>query len=321
MDAVKPAEMDPDDELSQADHVRATLNILEDFIDERQQLKDTQLAFLNILEDSANDRQEADAALKASLNILEDLSDAQAEIRTLNAELEARVEQRTAELVAANKNLAAFNYSVAHDLRTPLRALGGYSAALLEDYGDRLDETGRGFLERIQAASERIGVLIDDLLTLSRVSRAEMSLEPVDLSAEVAAVADDLQSCEPSRRVRFVIQHGVTVTADRALIGIVLRELIGNAWKFTANRDGASIEFGTTTAEGAGVCCYVRDNGTGFDPAYAASCSSPSSGSIRPPSSPAPGSAWPGSSGSSNATAGAPGPKAPWAAAPPSTSP
>ena len=211
----------------------------------------------------------AEAALKASLNILEDLSDAQAEIRTLNAELEARVEQRTAELVAANKNLAAFNYSVAHDLRTPLRALGGYSAALLEDYGDRLDETGRGFLERIQAASERMGLLIDDLLTLSRVSRAEMSLEPVDLSAEFAAVAGELRAREPSRRVRFVIQHGVTVTADRALIRIVLRELIENAWKFTARRDGATIEFAATTAGGAGVCCYVRDNGAGFDPAYA----------------------------------------------------
>src|ERR1017187_2355385 len=121
-----------------------------------------------------------------SLNILEDLSQAQAEIRTLNAELEARVEQRTAELVVANKNLEAFTYSVAHDLRPPLRALSEYSEALVEDYGDRLDEAGLGFVERIQAASERMGALIDDLLLLARVSRAEMSLGPVDLSAEVA---------------------------------------------------------------------------------------------------------------------------------------
>ena len=268
MGAVEPTGTVPGHELSQADHVRATLNILEDFAEERRQLEDTQLAVLNILEDSANDRLRAETVLKAGLNILEDLSDAQAEIRTLNAELEARVEQRTAELVVANKNLEAFTYSVAHDLRSPLRALSGYSAALMEDYGDRLDETGRGFLERIQAASERMGVLIDDLLTLSRVSRAEMSLGPVDLSAEVAAIAGELQSREPGRRVRFAIHDGVWVTADRTLIRTVLQNLVENAWKFTAKRDGATIEFGATTAEGAGVCCYVRDNGAGFDPAF-----------------------------------------------------
>ena len=123
--------------------------------------------------------------------------------------------------------------------------------------------------------------LIDDLLTLSRVSRAEMSLGPVDLSAEVAAIADELQSGEPGRRVRFAIQDGVWVNADRTLIRTVLQKLLDNAWKFTAKRDGATIEFGTTAAEDAGVCCYVRDNGAGFDPAFAASCSSRSSGSMR----------------------------------------
>ena len=136
----------PGHELNPADHARAILNILEDFVEERQQLKDTQLAVLNILEDATTDRLRAEAAVKASLNILEDLSDAQAEIRTLNAELEARVEQRTAELVVANKNLEAFTYSVAHDLRSPLRALSGYGEVLMEDYGDRLDETGRGYV-------------------------------------------------------------------------------------------------------------------------------------------------------------------------------
>jgi light-regulated signal transduction histidine kinase (bacteriophytochrome) len=146
--------------------------------------------------------------------------------------------------------------------------LNGYSGALLEDYGDRLDETGRGFLNRIQAVSARMGVLIDDLLSLSRVSRAEMSLGPVDLSAEVAAIADELQSREPGRRVRFDIQDGVWVTADRALIRTVLQNLVENAWKFTAKRDDATIEFATTAAEDAGVCCYVRDNGAGFDPAF-----------------------------------------------------
>ena len=194
---------------------------------------------------------------------------AEAEIRTLNAELEARVEQRTADLERANKNLEAFTYSVSHDLRAPLRALSGFSEALLEEYSDLLDETGRGYAGRIQAASERMAALIDDLLRLSRVSRAEMNLGPVDLSAEVAVIADELQSREPGRRVRFTIQDGIRVTADRALIRNVVQNLVENAWKFTGRRDDATIEFATTNVDDARVCCYVRDNGAGFDPAYA----------------------------------------------------
>ncbi len=152
-----------------------------------------QSALLNILEDSAADRLAAEDAFRASVNILSDLSEAEAEVRTLNAELEARVALRTAELERANKNLQAFTYSVAHDLRTPLRALSGFSAALVEDYGDRLDETGRGYAGSIMAASERMAALIDDLLVLSRVSRAGMNLQPVDLSAEAAAIAGELR--------------------------------------------------------------------------------------------------------------------------------
>jgi light-regulated signal transduction histidine kinase (bacteriophytochrome) len=268
MGAVKPAGTAEGYQLSSADQAQVSLSLLEDFVEERKQLRDTQLAVLNILEDATADRLRAEAAARASLNILEDLSDAQAEIGTLNAELEARVEVRTAELVVANKNLEAFTYSVAHDLRSPLRALSGYGEALTEDYGDRLDETGLGFIERIQAATERMGALIDDLLLLARVSRSEMSLGPVDLSAEVAAIAGELQAREPGRRVRFAIGDGVVVTADRTLIRTVVQNLVENAWKFTAKREGATIEFGTTAAEGAGVCCYVRDNGAGFDPAF-----------------------------------------------------
>ena len=193
MGAVEPARPVQGHELNSADHARAILNILEDSVEERQQLKDTQLAVLSALEDATTDRLKAEAAVKASLNILEDLNDAQAQIRTLNADLETRVELRTAELATANKNLEAFTYSVAHDLRSPLRALSGYGEMLMEDYGDSLGETGRGYVERIQAASKRMGALIDDLLALSQVSRAEMSLGPVDLSAEVAAIAGELQ--------------------------------------------------------------------------------------------------------------------------------
>ena len=176
MGAVRPTGTVSGYEPDPADQVRPTLNTHDGLVEEGQQLKDMQLAILNILEDATADRLRAEAAAKASLNILEDLSDAQAEIQMLNAELEARVEQRTAELVVANKNLEAFTYSVAHDLRSPLRALSGYSEALTEDYGDSLDETGRWYAERIQAATERMGALIDDLLLLAQVSRAEMNL-------------------------------------------------------------------------------------------------------------------------------------------------
>ena len=241
----------------------------EDFAGAKQELKDLQSASLNILEDSAADRLAAEDAFRASVNILSDLSEAETEVRRLNAELEVRVALRTAELERVNKNLEAFTYSVSHDLRTPLRALSGFSAALVEDYGDRLDEAGRGYAGSIMAASERMATLIDDLLHLSRVSRAEMNRTPVDLSAEVASIADELQSAEPGRRVRFAIQGGVSGNADRALIRSVVQNLVENAWKFTARREDATIEFGTTTADDAGVCYFVRDNGAGFDPAYA----------------------------------------------------
>jgi PAS domain S-box-containing protein len=195
--------------------------------------------------------------------------EAEAEVSVLTAELEARVEQRTAELERSNRNLKAFTYSVAHDLRTPLRGLSGFSQALIEDYGELLGEAGRGYAERIQAASDRMGTIIDDLLRLAQVSRADMTLVPVDLSAEVAAIADGLRSRDPGRRVSFAIQDSVWVTADRILIRVVLENLVENAWKFTARRDDATIEFGATTDDKATVCCYVRDNGVGFDPAYA----------------------------------------------------
>ena len=194
---------------------------------------------------------------------------AEAEVRVLTAELEARVRQRTAELERSNKNLQAFSYSVAHDLRTPLRGLNGFSEALLEEYGEVLGETGRGYAGRIQAASERMGAIIDDLLRLSRVSRADLNLVPVDLSAEVVAIAGGLRSRDPGRRVSLAIQDGVWVTADRILIRAVLEDLVENAWKFTAKRDDATIEFAASTDDEATVCCYVRDNGVGFDPAYA----------------------------------------------------
>ena len=195
--------------------------------------------------------------------------EAEAEVRTLTAELEARVRQRTAELERSNRNLQAFSYSIAHDLRTPLRGLNGFSQALLEEFAELLGETGRGYARRIQAASERMGAILDDLLRLSQVTHADMNLARVDLSAEVTAIAEGLRSRDAGRRVRFAIQKRVWVTADRILIRAVLEDLLENAWKFTARRDEAIIEFAAGTDDDGEVYFYVRDNGVGFEPAYA----------------------------------------------------
>jgi PAS domain S-box-containing protein len=185
--------------------------------------------------------------------------------RRAAAELRSRMD----DLEEANHNMETFTYSVSHDLRTPLRTLSGFSTALLEEYRDVLGEVGRDYAERIGAAAERMGQLIDDLLQLSRLWRTAMhDVKAVDLSAEVTAIAADLQRGEPDRGVRFAIQDAVWAPADRVLIRTVLENLLGNAWKFTSGRQDASIEFGTTQAEDAPVCCYVRDNGAGFDPAY-----------------------------------------------------
>jgi signal transduction histidine kinase len=191
-----------------------------------------------------------------------------AEILSLNANLEKQVQNRTIHLERANKNLEAFAYSVAHDLRTPLRGISGFAETLVEDYGDRLDETGREYAGRVQAGCARMGTILDDLLHLSQVTQAKMNLQDVDLSAEVTAICDQLRARDPGRQVQVTVQEGVRVTADRALIRSVLDDLLDNAWKFTSCRDGAAVEFATAPAGDAPTCCYVRDNGAGFDPAY-----------------------------------------------------
>ena len=186
----------------------------------------------------------------------------------MHARAAAEVLRRADDLKAANGSLESFTYSVSHDLRAPLRAMSGFSAALLEDYGDVLGEDGRRYAERIVAASEHMAALIDNLLRLSRLSRAEMHLGPVDLGAEAAQIAAELQRDDPGRHARFAVQRPVQVQADHALMRMVMHNLLGNAWKFTSGRDDALIEFGTAPAADAPVCYYVRDNGAGFDPAY-----------------------------------------------------
>ncbi len=190
------------------------------------------------------------------------------EIRSLNAELEQRVEQRTAQLEATNKELEAFSYSVSHDLRAPLRGIDGFSQALLEDYREKLDEQGKDYLSRVRAATQRMAQLIDDLLKLSRITRSEILSEPVNLSDLALSVAEELRSAEPERKVEFVIRQEVMARGDVQLLRVVLQNLIGNAWKYTGKKPRARIEFGVTEKEGKPVY-FVRDDGAGFDMAYA----------------------------------------------------
>jgi PAS domain S-box-containing protein len=196
-------------------------------------------------------------------SIARDITEQQ-EIRAMS-----ELRRRADDLDRANRNLESFTYSVSHDLRAPLRAMSGFSEALQEEYKDVLGEVGCGYAQRIQAAGDQMARLIDDLLRLSRVLRAQLHLQPVDLGAEAARVAAELQRGEPDRQARFVIARPVEALADRTLIRTVLENLLGNAWKFTAHQADTLIEFGTGAEPDAAVCCYVRDNGAGFDPAYA----------------------------------------------------
>jgi len=178
------------------------------------------------------------------------------------------LQQHAGQLEAANKELEAFCYSVSHDLRAPLRSIDGFSQALLEDYGKALEPEARDFLQRVRAATQRMAQLIDDLLNLSRVTRGELSRSRVDLSGMARAVAAELQKTQPGRAVEFVIADGLTAEGDPRLLRVVLDNLLGNAWKFTAKRDAARIEFGSSGNNGSHRF-FVRDNGAGFDMAYA----------------------------------------------------
>lgn len=183
--------------------------------------------------------------------------------------VEKIVARRSVELEAANKELEAFCYSVSHDLRAPLRGIDGFSQALLEDYGNKLDSSAREFLQRIRAGTQRMGVLIDDLLNLSRFTRIEMQRQATDLSEIGRAVAAELRQSQPRRDVEIVIAPQLQGEGDPRLMRVVLENLLGNSWKFTSKQSHARIEFGRTENNGSSAF-YVRDNGAGFDPAYSA---------------------------------------------------
>jgi signal transduction histidine kinase len=168
---------------------------------------------------------------------------------------------------ATNKELETFSYSVSHDLRAPLRGINGFSQALLEDYSDKLDATGKNYLERIRAGTQYMGSLIDDMLKLSRVIRAEFKRESVDLSKIVQAILLTVRKSNPARDVQVSIQKDIIIDGDRQLLEIALTNLIDNAWKFTGKTKKAHIEFGTLLTDGKPVM-FIRDNGVGFDMLY-----------------------------------------------------
>jgi len=181
----------------------------------------------------------------------------------------ARVERSNQELVSLNKELETFSYSVSHDLRGPLRSMDGFSLALLEDYGDKLDEEGKDSLRRIRAASQRMGRLIDDLLGLSHVTRVNLKIEIVNLSEIVREIAAALDHQKNARTVQWLIEENLTARADKNLLGIAMQNLLQNAWKFTGKTPEATIRFGMQRQDGR-QAFFVADNGAGFDPDYAA---------------------------------------------------
>ena len=191
-----------------------------------------------------------------------------AELQRAHDELEHRVQARTSQLKAINDELEAFSYSVSHDLRAPLRAVDGFSQALLEDYGDQLDNTGKNYLQRVRAGTQNMGALIDDMLKLAQITRVPLQPADVDLSATAHEIMMQLRHGEPGRDIHIDLAEGLHAYGDPGLLRIMLENLLDNAWKYTSKTAAAHIAFDAVKRDGETVFC-VRDNGAGFDMKFA----------------------------------------------------
>ena len=208
------------------------------------------------------------AIMRAKVSVFVELYRAQQELRRYRTQLERLVQERTTALTAMNRELEAFSYSVSHDLRAPLLAFNGLNQSLLEDYGDALDPRAKDHLQRMQRESDRITSVFDGLQTLFRLTSGEIHREQCDISAVAAEIVEELRAAGPERNVEVAIAGGISASADPRLARILLANLIGNAWKFTARQPVARVEIGIEIVDGD-TRVFVRDNGVGFDMIYA----------------------------------------------------
>ena len=206
--------------------------------------------------------------MRAKVSVFVELYKAQQELRRYRTQLERLVQERTTALTAINRELEAFSYSVSHDLRAPLLAFNGLNQSLLEDYADALDPRARDYLQRMRLASERMASVFDGLQTLFRLTSGEIHREQCDISAMAADVVEEIRAASPERKVDVVVAGGMIASADPRLARILLANLVGNAWKFTAREPAARVEVGSEMVDGD-TRMFVRDNGVGFDMIYA----------------------------------------------------
>lgn len=250
---------------------RAMLNLLEDFDTEKNRLVGTERAAFNILEDFSEEKGHLEDIQRATMNLLDDFDVERRKVEAAHSELQNSYKSLRAAKEAAdayNREIEAFSYSVSHDLRSPLRSIAGFSQVLLDNYSHNLDDQGKGFLGRIIAAATKMGRLIDDLLDLSRVTRKEMTRERVNLTEIAWRTAQSLAESSPERQADFRFTDGLFADCDGHLFSIVLQNLLGNAWKFTQKSEHVVIEFGVLSGDIETVY-FIRDNGAGFDMAYA----------------------------------------------------